>query len=313
MYPAQEWLLVKSASGRIFASHMDYLNGGVREFEATEFERGDAIRFAPAKNTIPGQQVSKGDTIGYIFSNETRRQLTALRGELSVMQASLRVLESGDKASVITEATERVNYAEKQLVEEGKILKRLEKQFHEGIISAEEFEIAEGRAELASIDLAIATAALQTTTSGSNPFEQKLAQARISAIHDEMSILRDRLDQYYIQAPMNGKFLRSFNADTLLHLVDNSRFIVLLPVTLTDLSDLQTGHMVSIRLSNNADLIKGKIAAFDDRIQLIAGQQMRFAIVQIESAGTTHQYGQFVQCETEAGDASVWHYLRKKL
>ncbi len=313
MYPAQEWLLLKNANGRIFASHMDYLNGGVQEFVATEFERGDAIRFAPAKNVSPGYEVSMGDTIGHIFSNETRRQLTALRGELSVMQASLRVLESGDKVSVVTEATERVNYAKKQIVEEQKILRRLEQQFKEGIISEEEFEIAEGRADLANIDLAIANAALQTTTSGSNQFEQQLAQARIAAIHDEMSILRDRLDQYYIKAPMSGKFLRSFNADTLLHLVDDSQFIVFLPIAVEDISDLGENTKVTIRFSNSITTSEGQLVAFDDRVQWISGRQIRFAIVQVEASDAPHHHGQFVQCDVEAGEHSIWHYIRKQL
>ena len=50
---------------------------------------------------VPGSYIQQGEAVGSFISASLERKLATLNGELAVAEASLKLLEQGEKSSII--------------------------------------------------------------------------------------------------------------------------------------------------------------------------------------------------------------------
>ena len=92
---AEEWELSKTLNGNITTSFKDHITNSTKNYSITEFQRGDAIQFVLNDKVFNKSRIDKGDTIGYIYSNEEKRNLIRLKGDLKILYAELEFFTTG--------------------------------------------------------------------------------------------------------------------------------------------------------------------------------------------------------------------------
>ncbi|MCB9087188.1 MAG: hypothetical protein H6628_02525 [Calditrichae bacterium] len=308
--PVREWHLIKGPDGRLMASLHNYERGMTEAYAVSQFERGDAVNFAIRPALQAGQQISAGDTIGRIYSNEIERQLAKLNGELEVATAALAVSTEGEKASVVQEAEQRLAFARRERTEQQKIADRLESLYQQGLASRELFEIEAGRLKLMEINIAIAEAQLQSAHSGAKREEIRLARSQIEALRREIQALERRSDQYVFTSPIDGKIARLFSYDTLLTIYDTTAYIAFMPVEWQNYQYLAPLQAVNLQLAGAADRQSGRLLAFDRSAHRLNGRQVVIAAVLIDNRQRPLA-GMLQKCAIWGEPVTIWEYSKR--
>lgn len=127
--PASEWIVARNDNGQIFTRLFDNRSGLSKNYSVSNFERGDDVRLIFRSDLKINSVVTTKDTIAKLYSNEIERQLTALKGSLEVAKASLKLNQTGDKASLVKMAEEQLAFQKKNAEEQRKILFRQEQLY----------------------------------------------------------------------------------------------------------------------------------------------------------------------------------------
>lgn len=301
LIPYQTWTLAKGTDGRLITSLNDNSTGINNEFSVTQFERGDAVQFKLNMDIIENGKVSKGDTIGYVISNEIEKDIQKLMSELETARASLTVQESSEKESVIEAEKSKLVFAEKELEEQTKVYDRKKQLFERDLISRQEFEADEARYELAKINISIAQGRLKTVQSGAKEEEINFANSQISAVENEIRILQKRFEGNNIVSPIDGEIIRTFSSDTLLTINDLNQNIVLVPVKWKELKKIQIDQEVSISSDGVDEIITGKILNIDNTVKSAGAIQYVLVTVLSEAKLEELKPGLLVDCNISCG------------
>lgn len=305
----QTWTLAKGTDGRLITSLNDNSTGINNEFSVTQFERGDAVQFKLNMDVIEKGEVSKGDTIGYVISNEIEKDIQKLMGELETARASLSVQESSEKESVIEAEKSKLVFAEKELEEQIKVYDRKKKLFERDLISRQEFEADEARFELAKINISIAKGRLRTVQSGAKEEEINFANSQITALENEIRILQKRFESNNIVSPIDGEIIRTFSSDTLLTINDLNQNIVLVPVKWKNLKNIQIDQEVSISSDGVDEIITGRILNIDNTVKSAGSIQYVLVTVLSEAKLEELKVGLLVDCNISCGKETPLNML----
>lgn len=312
-YPAQEWTLLRDASGALGSVLRDNTRGTVESYSVNQFVRGDAVRVSFAPRIRPSVAIAQGDTIASIYSNETERQLSALTGDLATVLSTLDVYASGEKPSIVQQAEAQVERARERVRRQQAAVERLRVLRQNDHASAQELEFAEMELGVFRSELDIALAELETARTGEKPQQIELTRTEAEALRKEIQMLQDRLSMYTITAPISGIAVRSYGPDTLLTVKDNVSYVVVMPVPWNQFEAVEPEQTVEIRLPRSGGTVTSTIAHFGDTVHVVNGEAVVMATAFVTDRGASLIPGAFVSCSINTGSVSVLEYLRRVL
>ncbi len=305
LYPVRTWFLIRGANGEVIASLHDYECGVVNSYEVAQVIRGDIFKFK--LNTI-GNFVRVGDTIGFFYSNEIEYQLARLKGLLNVEKATLKFYMTGEKEAIIEQARKRLEGAREQMEAQRKIFERAKALYEKNLISAQEFELAQTTLKVYEANVKIAEAELQSVMTGAKEEQIKLIEANIKAIQEQINVLEKRIKSSVLTSPISGVISGYFSRDTILAIMDTSKFIVLFPVKLIDIPDVKPGHMVVIK---NREILTATVKGSHNRVEILNGEQVVFYIAESKDKPVNLKPGAIVNCLVKPGKVNLVEFVTK--
>lgn len=228
--PVQEWVVMQGADGQIRTRGTDHRTGAVTAWTISEVERGDAVTLDWMPDLWERGTVSAGDTVATIRVAQRSLEEARLEGVIAVAQATVRALESGEEEALIAEATQQIRQAEAQRDQQARVVDRLRTLRAQNLVAEEEVEAAESLLEVWTLAVQEAEARRRALETGATAEQVAVAQAQVAAARQELDALRKRAAHDHVVVPFDGTLLRSFAPDTLVHVVDTSAAVVLVPV-----------------------------------------------------------------------------------
>ncbi len=322
--PAQEWTLVRTASGAVTATLRDHRTGAVSTTFAAEPARGDAVRFelGPAASQ---EAVSAGEAVGTVASGEAALRLSAVRGEIEQAEAELRLSGTGAKPEVVAAAVQGVRQAEAEAETRRADVARAEATaarqrdlFASGLASAQALEdaeaavrLAEARRASAQAQRATAEARVRVAASGERPEQGAVVQARIGALEREARSLQRREEMGTLVSPISGRVGRVFSPDTLLLVADTSAYHVLLPVRWSDRDRVRVGSTVALKVASGETA--ARVTDVREAAAPRAGQAYLIATAEVVSGAEHLVPGLLVACAVEARPITALQHVRRAL
>ena len=311
--PAREWLLVRSDNGAIGTLLRDNLRGTVASYDLHQFERGDAVQFELDPGVKSRTMLAEGDTVGRIYSNETRRRLAELSGRLAAAKSTLSLHASGEKPAILAQAQKQIERAEEQARQQRQEVQRLRQLYDRKLISASQIEAAQSLLQIFDADVAIAQAELDALRTGAKPEQLALARTEAESHRMEIAVLTERLDMFTIRSPISGMAVSSYGADTLLILRDMSSFLVVMPLVWNEYRLLEADQAVSVELPGLPDRVKGRVLSLGDTFHRLHGRQVLLVTALLESSSAEAMSGALASCSIETGRISLFEYFKRKM
>lgn len=336
--PAQEWVLVRTASGAVTATLRDHRTGAVSTTFAAEPARGDAVRFdlGPVASR---RAVEAGEAVGTVASGEAALRLSAVRGEIEQAQAELRLSGAGQKAEVVETARQEVQRAEAEaermdaeIAEAQAVRARAEaaaarqRELASGGLTSDEaleeaesavrlaeagVETARARARAARARVTTATARVRAAASGERPEEAAVVRARIDALEREANSLLRREELGTLVSPISGRVGRVFSPDTLLLVSDTSAYHVLLPVRWSDRDRVRVGSAVMLQTASGEP--SARIVDVREAAAPRARQAYLVATAEVVSGAEHLAPGLLVRADVEAEPKTPLEHVRSAI
>lgn len=311
--PGKELIVVKGNDGAVIAETKDNIRGISTGYSVFQFIRGDAIQFSFSKNISNGSPVSINDTIAYIYSNELERELIDLKGEIEVAEASLTMLETGEKKSLIDEQVEQVEYMKRQSAEQKRVLGNLEELYKKNLVSQDEYDIAKSQSDLYDLKVSIAEAQLQSVKTGVKKEEVDYLRSKIIALQKESNILLKKFKDYTIVSQIDGIVVKPYSIDTLLIVADTTDYIVLIPVQWAEREKLSLNQPIQIEVPEYGKINDVTITGIDNSVHLINNNQVLFVSAKIPAMQAGIMQGLIVQGSIKCQPIHPYDYLKKLL
>ncbi len=308
--PSKEWTIYKGTDAAITSVLTDHLSGINTSYSVAQFVRGDVVQFSFSQGIKAGVFVSRGDTVGTVYSSELEREMIDLKNDIALTRSTLNVNLSGEKESLIKQEQERLNYALQQAEEHKKILNRLKSLFERGLVSQEEYEIAQGTAELNEINIAISKAALESVETGEKPEMINYFNAQITNLEKELSVLEKRYSGLTLISPISGTIDRQTNNDTLLVLNDVSDFVIIIPVNILEKKYISLPLNVDVYINNKRQEISAQLISIDNKARLLNGTQVIVGSTKLSGDLQNLMPGMMVDCYLNLGSFSAYEYLK---
>jgi multidrug efflux pump subunit AcrA (membrane-fusion protein) len=268
--PASEFNLTRTLEGNLISTYKDNVKSVVKNYGITEFQRGDVVEFVLAESISDKEFIDKGDTIGWIYSNEEQRKLILLKGQLDILSAELEFYTTGQKPEDVQKAKEQLDLAQQELETQRKLMARSSALFNDSVISEQEFEIEENRLRVKEIALKIAKANYASITTGEKPEQEKLINAQILAIKDQINQVSQRINYFTITSPLSGVIQLERGPGTgerIISVGDTSNWVGMIPVQFKERKHIRTGNKIDYMGA------KGHVVNMDNKISLIDNRQ----------------------------------------
>jgi hypothetical protein len=308
--PAKSWIVSKGNSGQLISFLNNREKGIIDNYSVKEFERGDDINLLLNPDMSIGKHIAENDTIGFIYSNELEKQIALLKSEINVARASLELNIAGEKESIIKEAEENMNYYLTQASEQKKILGRQKALYQKNLISKEEYELTLNQAELNDISIAIARARLESVSTGAKKEQIELINNEIKSLQKQIEVLQKRYTSNYLISPISGVVSNFSAGDTLFTISDNSSFVVVMPVKLSDISFIHNNSEIEFKQSKSSEKLKGNIIFIDNSAMKLNSDQIVFAVASVR-ADSKMAYGLLTECVIDGGSISLYEHFKR--
>lgn len=309
--PSKKWVLAKGTAGQLIASEFNYETGLNEGYSVSQFERGEAMRFSFHPAIGENGFVSAGDTIGSIYSSDTEERLVELNGQLALARATLAVNTGGEKESIIRESEQRLAHAEAEATEQQKILARIKNMYQQNLVSQQEYDTADNKANLLDIQVSIAASQLEAARTGEKPEQIKFVQSKIAALQQEIEILQKRLNSFSIIAPIGGKISRVFSSDTLLVISDTSSYLAFIPVKLEDYPYISRGQNVKLYHNSLSKIARGKLVSIETEINFLSGKQVLLATASLTNFSSDLLPGMLTGCAISCEPITGFEYAKR--
>lgn len=310
---SNEWIITINANGGIQTYLVNRASGVTNQFTIAQFNRGDAVQLLIDTLISKGKKVSKGDVVGSILSSELEKELERLNGELLTSNASLVMVESGEKESIVEEAKQEVERAKRQSEDLKAILLRQKALFEKGLSSQQEYELAERRAKVSSIDILISESKLKSVSSGAKKEQVDFIKAQIKSLQGQIDVLKKQLQVYNLVSPVSGVVTKVSENDTLLVISDTAEYVVLMPIPLIEYSLLESKQIVNIFAVDVQNIPSARITNIDKVIQPLNGHQVVIATASIENSSSEFLNGLLARCSIKTESMPILNYLKRKL
>ncbi len=312
IYPSQEWVLMSGQDDSFISVIYDNKSNVTNNLTNYKFERGDIAELMINPLLVSGQQINKGDTIAYIHSYVIENELAKLQSELEVEKASLDVLTTGEKESIIKEAEKKYDYAKQQLKLDEKTFLRQQTLFQDSVISAAEFDQAENVYQLAKINLNILENELLSLKSGDKPSEINLTNERINSIKKNIEILENQKKQYFINSPKTGVINFSPALGQYFSISDNNEYILKIAVQLKNRMYLDSLSSINYEIDGDNAVNTASLLQIDDKVESIGSHQVFFIKALADNSDNISR-GMAVQCKIGCDKVSLFEYCVRTL
>lgn len=309
--PASEWIVARNDNGQIFTRLFDNRSGLSKNYSVSNFERGDDVRLIFRSDLKINSVVTTKDTIAKLYSNEIERQLTALKGSLEVAKASLKLNQTGDKASLVKMAEEQLAFQKKNAEEQRKILFRQEQLYQKKLISQEEYEISKGTAELNDLQIAIANANLETVRTGEKTEQIDFINSQIKSFENEIAILEKRTADFNIVPAIDGTISKLSIGDTLLIIQNTDDYFLMIPVNLKNQKYISIGEQVSFYSETDQTEFYGKIISINNSVEYLLGEPVIIVTAEIKNDNQPLNTGLITECEIHCGNMSIADHIKR--
>lgn len=309
----QKWVLVKGTDGRLISSTVNFKTGLNEGYRVSNFDPGSSVSFALRTSLTPGHFVTKGDTIGSIFSSETQERLIALNGELAAARGLLAVNATGQKAAIVNEAQQRLQFAKRKQLEHRTIMARAEQLHSSDLISQSEYERVRSEHNTLEDEVHIAQANLEAARTGAKPEQLELAQTNIAALENEIEAIKRRATTYTLTAPISGTVSRAVSADTLLTISDTTELLAMVPVKASDYGRVANTPDAKLTLRGVGRPVHGKIIALDRETRLLLGQSVVMATALLENAPRELMPGMIAKCRITCRPVTPLQYFKRMM
>ena len=151
-----------------------------------------------------GQKVAKGDTLAVIDNEQSGYQLSAAEAALSGAKAQYKLLLSGARSEDIVSAEENLKTAAADLNAVKADYDRIQSLYHSGSATAKQLQDMETRYTASQARVKTAEEQLHKIKNIARPEELEAAKAQVKRTEAEGNLLRKRLEDCYITAPVAG-------------------------------------------------------------------------------------------------------------
>ncbi len=319
IYPSKEWKIIKSDDGTLLNILKNNRNNTVSYYSVTEFQRGDFAEFILDENIFGKEQISKGDTIGYIKSNEEQRRYNELKGELSAQRNLLKVYSTGAKPEEIAIAYENLNLARQEYETQKRITQRNKILHEDEYISDEEYELSFNRYKLSLYRYNIAKSEYNAITAGAKKEQLNYIKANIQTLEAQISDIEERINSFTILSPFTGEIVKQHGRDNeenaVVRLADVSEHVVILPIELFQLAYIVPGQEISLKTNLSNQPLNAKVIDIDNSVQMINFRENIFVTALI----TDKEYNQkiipnmLVEAEIDCGRVPAKEYIKRLL
>ncbi len=315
--PLEEWTLTKVGDGNLLSVHKNNLTNSINSFSINEFQRGDAAGFQIKKNINKHNFIRKGDTIGYVNSNELQRKLIALKGELNEQNYLLQVYATGQKPEEIKLARDKVALAKQELKTQQKIFDRIDMLHKDTLIAPKDYELALNALHVKQYNLDIARSHLQALTTGSKEEEISYIKSRINTLEAHIEQLQSRIDSYVIRSPISGQILRqkggNSDDDHIIKIADMSQMLVVMPVNFYETQYIDYGQQVDLGFNALGSHLQGHIVSVDNTVQMLNRRQSIFITALIDNSTDKLLTNMMVESRIRCDKVSVKEYLKRAI
>lgn len=308
--PAYTWVVEFGNDGNVLTTLHNSQSGSIESSFSAVPERGDSYEFKLLKDSDVNW-VEKGDTIGLIQSNLLSQEYAALTGRLSTSRATLNVLMTGEKESLVKQAQQQLNAAIENAEYLNKIYANKKQLFEQNLISFEENELYRSQAKQAEIDIAAKRAYLESIQTGSKQEQINLVKNEIRAIEQELKVLNDKLESYVIVAPIKGNVNAYNSADTILT-VNSPENILFIPVSWKYQSLLQDGLSIELHIAD-FESVNYSVIKVTNEIQQFNGEQVLTLIAKPDDENLILPANLWVSCNLKLGDVTLLEFIKWKL
>ena len=312
IYPSQEWVLMSGQDDSFISVIYDNKTNVINNLTNYKFERGDIAELMINPQLISGQEINKGDTIAYIHSFEIENELVKLRSELEVEKASLDVLKSGEKISIINEAEKKYDYAKQQLKLDEKTFLRQQTLFQDSVISVAEFDQAENVYQLAKININILENELLSLKSGDKPSEINLINEKINSIKNSLEILENQKKRYFIISPRSGIINFSPAFGQYFSISNDNEYILKIAIQLKNRMYLDSLSSINFEIAGDNAINTASLMQINDKVESIGSHQI-FFIKALADNNDNISRGMAVQCKIGCDNVSLFEYCMRTM
>lgn len=315
--PLKEWTLTKVSDGNLLYVKKNNLTNNISNYAIKEFQRGDAVEFNLVDGISDKDFVRKGDTIGYINSNELQRRLLDLKGQLEEQRYLLQVYKTGEKPEDVTLAKNKVVLAKQELETREKIFNRVLQLYKDTLIADKDYEEAYNAYKVKQYNYDIALAGLNAIITGAKREQIDYVKSQINTLEAHIEQLRKRIDAYTIVSPISGIVIRQKgnNGDNSLifKVADISQMLVVLPVEFYEINYISFGQ--EVELSFNALRTKpvARIVSIDNTIQMLNRRQSVFVTAALENPPENILMNMMVESKIKCDLITPREYLKRTM
>lgn len=284
--PAHEWSLGRTIDGNLISSLKDNIQGSLKTYNVTEFQRGDVVEFKLNEALFNSRQVQQGDTIGTVYSNEEQRKLIQLQGQFDVLYAELKFYSAGEKPEDVAKAKTRLTLARQELETQKRLMERSRTLYRDSLISEQQYELEMNDLKLKEIGEDVAEAQYMSAITGDKPERAHLITTKIEVLKQQIDQARDRINYFTLISPITGMVVMnraSQNEELLINIIDTSAYVVLTPLDMLERNYVKQDLAVSMKLRNFNENPTGKIVSIDNVTQVVDQRQAFFATVLFEN------------------------------
>ncbi len=198
-----------------------------------------------------GDEVQTGDVIARLADEEQRARVAASEAELAQLQADLSLARKGGKPEEIEVAKQQVETARKRAEVARANAKRLAQAYSRRAVTAQEYDHAQGQADVAEQELVEAQRSLDLVSSPATPDRIAAIEAQLREAEATLRYNQQQLKATRIAAPISGRVVSSslmfavgdyLNRGELLAVIeDTSQWLVEIKLPETGIGEVEVG------------------------------------------------------------------------
>ncbi|MCA1745808.1 MAG: hypothetical protein LC643_08955, partial [Bacteroidales bacterium] len=311
--PALEWTLEKTPDGLIINTLRNNTNNTIPSFSTTEFQRGDHTSFELHPQHSAQTLIKKGDTIATIYSHLEHYKLLELERELLDNQQQKLVLLSGDKPALVNAAYEEMLLAETEYQTQQKLIERTRSLHEMGVVADLEYELARNEYNIKRQQVNITKSNYLALIEGSKKEEIAMVDARLSALHNQIDNLQQRLEAFTILSPIDGRSLTDLNRaaenELLAHIYHIDQMSVIMPIEMSQLKYFNEGMNIIIDNGLRESALAGEIQLISQKAELINQRQVVFVSSVVSDNQHKLKPNMKTKVKIDAGNISLLQYL----
>ncbi len=311
IYPLKEWKLSRGASEGFLSQSYNYETNAVSDLKEYRFERGDIAELMLRNKIINDTLVSDNDTVATIKSFFIENEITRLKNLRDVEMATLNMVSTGEKQTLVSQAQKQYDYALQQYDLEKKNFARQQSLYRDSVITPSEFDISENALKLAEINAQVAYNELMSVNTGEKASVLGLSEQKILSYEKEIERLESQKEQYTIVTPMAG--ILSYNPELggIIKVSDVSRLMLKIPVLYDNTAYLANLHSVKFSTPDNKITIGATFKGFDESVTMIQFRQVVLARAVTDESFPGIYPGMAVKCRIYCDKVSLFEYIKR--